>query len=85
MNSQSKRGTDNPGVGGVVESIPFSERRIYVKQPIGLERFDWTDSIGPIRLHGGVQRGGGDGRRRGGDGAATGGTAAKRQHGARDG
>ena len=44
-------------------------------QSIGLERFDWTDSIGPIRLDrfdctGGVQRGCGDGRRRGGDGAA---------------
>ena len=54
---------------------------------------DWSDSIGPIRLdmigpirlHGGVQRGGGDGRRRGGDGAATGGTVAKKQRPPRDG
>ena len=30
MNSHTQRGADNPGLGGVVESIPFSERRIYV-------------------------------------------------------
>ena len=29
---QSKSRPDNPGVGGVVESIPFLERRIYVVQ-----------------------------------------------------
>ena len=34
MNSQAKPMADNPGVGGVVESIPFSERRIH---PGGLE------------------------------------------------
>ena len=28
MNSQSKRGADKSGLGRVVESIPFSERRI---------------------------------------------------------
>ena len=41
MNSQSKRGTDNPGVGGVVESIPFSERRMYVVQPQGPPVASW--------------------------------------------
>ena len=30
MNSQSKSRFDNPGVGGVVESIPFSESRIHL-------------------------------------------------------
>ena len=69
MNSQSKRGTDKSGLGRVVESIPFSERRIYVVQRM---RCKLCNAIYVVRSMQAASATGGDGQRRAARAAAGG-------------